>query len=129
MSDDEIKKTPEELSEPVYTICWQKGTEPPFSGKYNKHYEPGAYHCVCCDHELFKSETKYDSGSGWPSFWQGASEGSVALRQDVSHGMIRTEVTCGQCGAHLGHVFEDGPAPSFQRFCINSLALVFKAKS
>lgn len=127
MSDD-VKKTPEELTYPVYEICWLKGTESPFSGQYNKHYESGVYHCACCDNELFMSETKYDSGSGWPSFWQSVSDEAVKLSRDVSHGMIRTEVTCGKCGAHLGHVFEDGPQPTFQRFCINSLALVFKAK-
>ena len=126
MSDnpEDWKKVPQE----VYDICWLKGTEAPFSGEYNKLYEPGTYSCACCESELFSSDTKYDSGSGWPSFWESASKNAVAKKQDTSYGMVRTEVLCGKCGAHLGHEFEDGPQPTGKRFCINSLALKFQSK-
>lgn len=126
MSDDTIKW--KNVPENVYNICWLKGTEAPFSGHYNKHYEPGTYFCTCCDNALFSSTTKFDSGSGWPSFWEVANKSAVTTKTDHRYGMIRTEVLCGKCGAHLGHVFDDGPKPTGKRFCINSLALGFKPK-
>jgi len=116
------KLTPEQ-----YNVCFLKGTEPPGSGKYEHHSEPGTYHCVACGQELFKSDTKYDSGSGWPAFWETASADAVKSTLDLSLGMSRTEVTCAQCGAHLGHVFTDGPKDKTGlRYCINSLALDFQ---
>ena len=113
----------EHLTPDQYEVCWNKGTEPPFSGKYNKTKDKGTYKCVCCRSSLFSSDTKFDSGTGWPSFWTPAKESSVKEEVDKSYGMARTEVMCGKCGAHLGHVFDDGPDPTGLRYCINSLSL------
>jgi peptide-methionine (R)-S-oxide reductase len=113
----------EQLSPEEYRVCRMKGTEPPFSGRYWDCKEPGLYRCVCCGNELFSSETKFDSGTGWPSFRDVVDQGRVDLHEDTSHGMRRVEVTCGRCDAHLGHLFPDGPEPTGQRFCINSAAL------
>ena len=121
-SDEEWKKvlTPEQ-----YNICRLKGTEPPGSGKYDKFFKPGYYKCAACGTRLFDSDTKYDSGSGWPAFFDMHDNKSLSFHKDLSYGMIRTEVDCAVCGSHLGHVFDDGPKPTGLRYCINSLALEF----
>ena len=112
-----------ELTPNQYHVTRQKGTEPPFSGEYEDTEEPGTYKCVCCGQPVFRSDTKYHSGSGWPSFYAPVSDGAVETETDTSHGMSRTEVKCSRCEAHLGHVFDDGPRPTGLRFCINSVAL------
>lgn len=113
----------EQLTAQQYKVCRKKGTEQPFTGDCSLPWEPGTYRCVCCGNELFNSGTKFESGTGWPSFFEPADEDSIEYETDSNFGMKRTEVKCAVCGSHLGHVFEDGPPPTGKRYCINSVAI------
>lgn len=123
-TDDEWREL---LTAEQYHVLREKGTERPFTNEYDEHFEPGVYSCAACGQELFESETKFNSGCGWPAFYAAKAEDRVNLTPDTSHGMVRTEVSCAHCGSHLGHIFDDAPqTPTGQRYCINSVSLTFK---
>ncbi len=132
MTKDQVTKSEEEWQDELgpeeFRVLRRGGTEPPFANAYWDNHEEGVYHCGACDLLLFDSSAKFDSGTGWPSFWAPVSEEVVDLEGDTSHGMVRDEVVCGRCGSHLGHVFDDGPEPTRKRYCLNSLSLTFQQK-
>jgi peptide-methionine (R)-S-oxide reductase len=128
-NSQDIEKLKERLTQEQYQVCIRKGTELPFTGEYWDCKQYGLYRCVCCGSELFDSETKFDSGTGWPSFWAPAKMQNLKFISDTSHGMRRIEVQCNNCGAHLGHVFDDGPRPTGKRYCINSVSLQLEGRN